>query len=703
MRKLFLKRFALLFLPLLLLAATGVLAGQTQQAGATPLVIGYYGSPDSPAALGMQVAIEEMSAFGEFQGGDGQTYQFFGFVTDNLALLQDATAVLVTPDSPAPDALTSLNMPVIILSSDADLALPNVEANFFRGMTSSRVMLQTLADFAVRSNAAQRFSLIGDSALYKEDFEALAAALSLADQSGSLTVQNIAQAQPLPEDIQALLEVNPQVVVYRGEMDAAAAVMVALHASGWTGVFVYDRAFEAAQAGLLAPVQGVQVVGLTPWAPSVTDSLGTAFLHSYIEKTGRLPDALAVSAYDVTWAMRLMVRRLGADPAALISALPRAEVISTTQGQIDPANYGGDELFRSVTIYELQTLGGMKVLARYDNGQRITEEGTVAAATPTPSQPFITATPSGPVVTVTVSTLNVRSGPGFEYPKVGSLKQGDAVGVLGTVPDFSWFYIQASNGMGWVKAEYVQLYNPAGGVTGIPQVPIPPTPTVAPTPIQGQADIVIDSVTLNPPRPIRNQQFTATVTLRNAGNAPSGGFAVAASFNPGNVYSAAIVGAVQPGQTITALLNVTLTTAGAASGVQVVADLNNEVPESNEANNSFPISYVVDAAPISELTNAYAVQQLNFAGPNVDLDWTGAALNGLNGTTVGVIAGIPYEQTHVGLLTAAAITNPTVGTIAPGTVFGMRTGDGQCGVVRIDNVVGATITITFRIYAAGDC
>jgi hypothetical protein len=207
---------------------------------------------------------------------------------------------------------------------------------------------------------------------------------------------------------------------------------------------------------------------------------------------------------------------------------------------------------------------------------------------------------------------------------------------------------------------------------------------------------------LNPTRLVVGQPFQATVTVRNAGTVAAGSFNVSATWNPGNVATSVAVPSLEPFTTVSAVLQATLMQPGTAS-VQVVVDQGNTVVESNEGNNIFNLNYVVDAVPTIEASNTFGVGELNFAGAPTDLNWTGASLDALNGATVGVINGIAFQDVHVGLLTSAAIVSPTVGTIAPNTVFGLRTGTGQCGVFRIDNVVGANIALTWRMYASDDC
>jgi hypothetical protein len=301
--------------------------------------------------------------------------------------------------------------------------------------------------------------------------------------------------------------------------------------------------------------------------------------------------------------------------------------------------------------------------------------------------------------------LNVRSGPGQNYDQIARLREGQQAAVLGTNPERSWFYIQIpGGGLGWVSSEFVILFVPNGDINTIPVVPIPPSPTPGPTDTASTPpDIVIDGVTLSPARPVPGQPFSANVNVRNAGTTAAGHFAVAASWKPGDVYTATDVNSLNPGQTVTVVLTATVTGTGVQQ-VAVVGDLNNEVIEGNEGNNIFDIIYVVDAIPAVNSAGSYTAPiTVTLAGATADFDWTGAAFNAQVGTTLDVVGGVSYDNATVGLLGSGSIVSGSVATTNVGTIIGLRTGDGHCGFMRIDSVVGATITLTYRMYAPGDC
>lgn len=135
---------------------------------------------------------------------------------------------------------------------------------------------------------------------------------------------------------------------------------------------------------------------------------------------------------------------------------------------------------------------------------------TPVPATPTPTAEPPTATPEGPptatpapptptpepspVVQVATETLNVREGPGTEYPRIGQVRQGDNLQVIARNPDGDWYLICCVGGrQGWVSVQHVRLVEGTAAAipiaTALPPTPVPratdtpaPPPTATPVP-----------------------------------------------------------------------------------------------------------------------------------------------------------------------------------------------------------------------------
>lgn len=104
---------------------------------------------------------------------------------------------------------------------------------------------------------------------------------------------------------------------------------------------------------------------------------------------------------------------------------------------------------------------------------------------PTPVPP--TATPATALLQVIVPALNVRSGPGTQYNRLGQLEQGQQAEIVGQASGAQglWWQIRfnpAPDGLGWVSASpgFVTVLN-AGPVPQVTPPPLPPTATPAPT------------------------------------------------------------------------------------------------------------------------------------------------------------------------------------------------------------------------------
>ena len=124
----------------------------------------------------------------------------------------------------------------------------------------------------------------------------------------------------------------------------------------------------------------------------------------------------------------------------------------------------------------------------------------IAMATATPT---ITSIPPTPAAVVITGALNVRSGPGTNYPIIGVLKKADSVAIQGRTPKGDWLRIccLAGGETGWIAASLVETSIPATAipiVTAIPSTPTPrPTNTATPT--------LAPTSTVVPPTPVQQR------------------------------------------------------------------------------------------------------------------------------------------------------------------------------------------------------
>jgi uncharacterized protein YraI len=113
-----------------------------------------------------------------------------------------------------------------------------------------------------------------------------------------------------------------------------------------------------------------------------------------------------------------------------------------------------------------------------EGASALPEATATSTATPTPVIPQVVAS----------ITVNVRSGPGTNYPVIGSLSPGNSLLVTGQNEQGTWWQVQPVEGpIGWVAASVVE----ARDVEGIPIAQAPPP--AAPTPVS--------KATVTPARP----------------------------------------------------------------------------------------------------------------------------------------------------------------------------------------------------------
>jgi hypothetical protein len=113
----------------------------------------------------------------------------------------------------------------------------------------------------------------------------------------------------------------------------------------------------------------------------------------------------------------------------------------------------------------------------------LTPTATLSPTATAEVSPTPTATPQpGAPLATTVADLNIRGGPGTNYPVLGLLKAGQTAEITGRSADGGWWQIKFSgvaSERGWLSAKYVTAQN----TDSVPVVQAPPLPTAsAPTP-----------------------------------------------------------------------------------------------------------------------------------------------------------------------------------------------------------------------------
>jgi hypothetical protein len=145
--------------------------------------------------------------------------------------------------------------------------------------------------------------------------------------------------------------------------------------------------------------------------------------------------------------------------------------------------------------------------------------------------PTVTGTPIGAAVTVKSDQeqINVRSGPGTLYPKVGVLLAGQVIPAKGRSPGGEWILVDypgVEGGLAWLYAPLVDLV--PGSVLEIVEPPPTPTPLFTPTinPTLA-AQFIVTTVptrlpTFTPPPPLQIPTFQAVDTGGSNTGVPPG-------------------------------------------------------------------------------------------------------------------------------------------------------------------------------------
>ncbi|NOZ29915.1 MAG: SH3 domain-containing protein [Chloroflexi bacterium] len=109
---------------------------------------------------------------------------------------------------------------------------------------------------------------------------------------------------------------------------------------------------------------------------------------------------------------------------------------------------------------------------------------TPAAPTPTPEPPTPTPIPT-PFAVISADLVNLRAGPGTNYPRVGTAKAGQTFTITGKNPAGDWWEICCiGEKKVWIFSSLVQAQGPLHTVQIAANIPPPPpTPRPTPTPI----------------------------------------------------------------------------------------------------------------------------------------------------------------------------------------------------------------------------
>ena len=663
---------------------------------------------------GARLAVEELNSSGGARGADGTYFRLELIIqplgnedsqAENILNLREASIIAVL--GPVSDsvvkqnltALQSLNVP-ILLPVIGDTTFTNDKSGRFVRVRAAQVHQgRALADYLIQDVGLQQIATVQlDNEL---ETSAAVVGFTIALSNRSINPQLALQAQTestLQNAIQQIVAGNPEIVVAYGATEPGLDLIIGLRESGYSGLIAYNQLETLEKGEGLAFEELNGVISTTTWAYTADDDASDAFRDRFIRLYGKIPGAIEAASYDAVLLLANAINR----PGELQANITQGGAIEGVQGTLNSANFGGGETGDNVSIIQNGPFGAPVILARYAGGVQLNIDApALPTATPTVAP---TATPDGVVITIKQARQNVRSGPSTSYDVVGQMSQNEQARVIGATIDLSWVVISYRGTQGWLATYLLDVF---GDLSTVPIITPPPTPTPPPTatPLP-EADIIITAASSAPSPIIVNLPFTVNVTVQNIGALATGSFAVASTFPPNNIYSSAIVSPLAPGQATVVTLSGTFTNTGCYA-VVLVADLNNEVGEgiSGENNNLFNFNYCINKPILrqgSQTMNPGDTIDLEGNALQGDANWNlnGNQLDALFTARLGIIPGVTLETVHWDLINPSIINQTTIlrSSLAPGTVIGVLTADGNRAAIRVDGLPGAQIQLTYVTY-----
>lgn len=136
------------------------------------------------------------------------------------------------------------------------------------------------------------------------------------------------------------------------------------------------------------------------------------------------------------------------------------------------------------TPLPLQTAVAVTVRTDAEDEEAVQPEAPSATAEETETAPQ--ATPSVPTAITQPERMNLRAGPGTDYPVAGSAPSGTAYEVLAYAPGRQWLQVRVEGAIdpAWIFGDLVNLVGPVQGLAELSEDQLPPAPTPAPVAAQ---------------------------------------------------------------------------------------------------------------------------------------------------------------------------------------------------------------------------
>jgi uncharacterized protein YraI len=295
--------------------------------------------------------------------------------------------------------------------------------------------------------------------------------------------------QPLPQEAQFTVLDTSYVRSGPGEQYPA----IGATAAGWTGALIGRSQDNAWWLARLAPeldsvssawVSGTFIVTQFADAVPVVEApamLPTAAFPAPPAGAANGVVMTAISVYDVP----------GAGNAG-IAVAPAGAVVELTAKSVDGAWWQARAPASLTQQGFVWLSAGFVFASQADNLP--TQDTTQLTQTPTPTTSIIYPTKSGTSqssgyytlqIGTTTEPVNVRSGPGNEYPSYGQVPAGTSSEILDRSSDGTWYAIRIptsidSSGKGWVSAKYIKVTTVNSATATAMHTPVAITPSPVP-------------------------------------------------------------------------------------------------------------------------------------------------------------------------------------------------------------------------------
>lgn len=337
------------------------------------------------ALRGAQLAVNQINSQGGIAAPNGVriTLDLRDFNTTSAeqfgvtarSLLTTAPPIAILGPTLTGMALPNLNLapnarvPQFVTGTAAVLSNNDPTRFVFQLRPADATWATALASYLVDIRGYTRLAVSAATTTYGQDSVAAFTGVvtrfrDLTDARIVASTSHTVTATDFTAEAQTLLAADPEVIAIWSAPNAAAALIKALRAAGYTGEIAYG-ALENPDFLQAMGEDGMDgLLGVTSWFAGAQDVASAEFVRNYRATYGELPDSHAVAYYDAVYMIANAVKNGG--PAAVqpfIAQLPR---FAGVQGEYRPAVYNNGQLSATVFIVRADAQGELSELARYE-------------------------------------------------------------------------------------------------------------------------------------------------------------------------------------------------------------------------------------------------------------------------------------------------------------------------------------------------